>query len=187
MAHQWHPGGAGEVTAGSTGCRWSGSAGASSRPGWAIPAISQGGVLGPGDPGRKAVSRALSLEVGCDTSSPGGPPARYDAAGPAMSDLEGVSEENRPDRPRRRRHGVQVFGQWVIIAGILAAVVGLVAQLLVAARASRVWNLFGDPRLVRVDRMPAADFGILILGVASGVVLVLFGVLTLAVRRRRPQ
>jgi len=94
-----------------------------------------------------------------------------------MSEFEGISEENQTDRPHRGR-GVQVFGRWMIIAGILAAVVGLVAQLLVAARA--------NPQLMGADRMPAADFGLLIVGVAAGVILVLFGGLILAVRRPRP-
>lgn len=102
-----------------------------------------------------------------------------------MSELERAPEEDLADRPRRQRHGVQIFGQWMIIAGILSGAMGLVAQLLVAARASRVWNIFGDPRLVRTDRMPAGDFGLLIVGVAVGVVLVMFGGLILAVRRPR--
>ena len=104
-----------------------------------------------------------------------------------MSKFERAPAKNRADGPQRRRRGIQVFGQWMIVAGILAAVVGLVVQLMVAARAGRVWNLFGDPVLVRADRMPTADFGILIVGVAAGIVLVMFGGLILAVRGRRPR
>jgi hypothetical protein len=44
----------------------------------------------------------------------------------------------------------------MIIAG------SCVTQLLVAVRGSRPWNLFGDPRLVRADRMPVAPSGVLI-------------------------
>src|SRR5688500_15865528 len=97
--------------------------------------------------------------------------------GPAMSEFEGPADENRADRPRGRRRGIQVLGQWMIIAGILAALVGLVAQLLVAVRAT--------PQQVSADRMPAADFGIVIVGVSAGIVLVLLGELILAVRGRR--
>jgi hypothetical protein len=113
-----------------------------------------------------------------------GRPARYDAAGPAMNQFKGVSEKTRAEPPRRWR-GVQILGQWMVVVGILVAVLGIVAQLLTAAGTSRAWNLFGDPRLVRADRMPAADFGIIIVGLAAGGLLVLVGGLVLAVRGRR--
>ena len=114
-----------------------------------------------------------------------GRPARYDAAGPAMNEFKSASEETRAEPPRRRRRGVQILGQWMVVVGILVAVLGVVAQLLTAAGASRAWNLFGDPRLVRADRMPAADFGLIIVGVAAGGLLVLVGGLVLAVRGQR--
>jgi uncharacterized membrane protein len=101
-----------------------------------------------------------------------------------MNQFKGVSEKTRSE-PLRRRRGVQILGQWMVVVGILVVVLGIVAQLLTAAGTSRAWNLFGDPRLVRADRMPAADFGIVIVGVAAGGLLVLVGGLVLAVQGRR--
>jgi hypothetical protein len=78
-------------------------------------------------------------------------------------------------RPPDPRPGPEFLGEWLIVAGIFAAAVGIVAEL-VASRAPTVWGFFTAPQVVA----PADDFGILRVGVGVG--LALLGALIRAVR-----